>query len=284
MHDEMPGYFPGRPGGEPDEPLLDMILERRPIPPGAPPEIRGLARVLAAAAGPAEAGDLAGQAAAQAAFTRLASPAGTSHAAPRSARRSLSERPARGKLALAAALAAVAAGLGSTAAYAGVLPSPIQHFAHVAIGAPAPPRDLTLHGPAITSSPTHSHPDHTSSGPARKHLGTSSDPDGGQATSGNSWTHGGKAGSVPPGLASCPPGQDQDQGQGRAVGRSQNPALPSPTPNSVKSGSAQGSDGSGQAKNAASPGSWPPGWLVLPPTTGCPEGTVPTKAAHAGDQ
>ena len=34
MHDEMPGFFPGRPGGEHDEPLLDMILERRPIPPG----------------------------------------------------------------------------------------------------------------------------------------------------------------------------------------------------------------------------------------------------------
>ena len=62
MHDEMPGFFPGRPGGEHDEPLLDMILERRPIPPGAPPEIHGLARMLAAAAGPAEPGDLAGRA------------------------------------------------------------------------------------------------------------------------------------------------------------------------------------------------------------------------------
>src|SRR5262249_20547343 len=143
MHDEMPGYFPGRPGGEHDEPLLDMILERRPIPPRAPPEICGLARVLAPVARPAEAGDLAGQAAAQAAFTRLASPAGTSPAARRSARRSRSERPARGRLPLAAALAAVAAGLGSTAAaYAGVLPSSIQHFAHVAIGAPAPYPDF----------------------------------------------------------------------------------------------------------------------------------------------
>ena len=36
MHHEMPGIFPGRPGGEHDEPLLDMLLERRPIPPGAP--------------------------------------------------------------------------------------------------------------------------------------------------------------------------------------------------------------------------------------------------------
>ncbi len=35
MHHEMPGFFPGRPGGEHDEPLLDMILERCPIPRGA---------------------------------------------------------------------------------------------------------------------------------------------------------------------------------------------------------------------------------------------------------
>ena len=110
MHDEMPGFFPGRPGGERDEPLLDMILERRPIPPGAPPEIHGLALVLAAVAGPAEPGDLAGQDAAYAAFTRLASRPGTSHAALRSVRRSLSERPARGRLPLAAALAVAAAG------------------------------------------------------------------------------------------------------------------------------------------------------------------------------
>ena len=116
MHDEMPGFFPGRPGGEHDEPLLDMILERRPIPPGAPPEFHGLARVLAAVAGPAEPGDLAGQDGAHAAFTRLASRPGTSHAALRSARRSLSERPARGRLPQAAALAVAAAGLGSIAA------------------------------------------------------------------------------------------------------------------------------------------------------------------------
>ena len=154
MHDEMPGFFPGRPGGEHDEPLLDMILERRPIPPGAPPEIHGLARMLAAVAGPAEPGDLAGQDAAQAAFTRLASRSGTSHAALRSARRSLSERPARGRLPLAAALAVAAAGLGSTAAaYAGVLPSSIQHFAHETFGAPPPPRDASPRTLTITSSP-----------------------------------------------------------------------------------------------------------------------------------
>src|SRR5690349_14032396 len=150
MHDEMPGFFPGRPGGEHDEPLLDMLLERRPIPPGAPPELHDLARMLDAAAGPGEPGDLAGEAAARAAFSRLPSPAGTSRAAPRSARHRLTERPARGRLPLAAALAMAAAGLGSaTAAYVGVLPSPIQHLARVVIGAPpptdgAPPQPLLV--------------------------------------------------------------------------------------------------------------------------------------------
>src|SRR5215472_15533709 len=176
MHGEMPGFFPGRPGGEHDEPLLDMILERRPLPPGAPPEIHGLARMLAAVAGPAEPGDLAGQDAAQAAFTRLTSRAGISHAALRSARRPLSERPVRGRLPLAAALAAAAAGLGSTAAaYAGVLPSPIQHFAHVAFGAPAPPRDFILHAPAANGSPAHRHPDVSAPASANKHPAASSD-------------------------------------------------------------------------------------------------------------
>jgi flagellar motor protein MotB len=97
----------------------------------------------ATGAGPAEPGDLAGQEAAQAAFTRITSRAGTSHAARRQARRSLSKRPARGRLPLAA-LAVAAAVLGSAAAaYAGGLPSPIQHFAHMTFGAPAPPQDAS---------------------------------------------------------------------------------------------------------------------------------------------
>ena len=152
MHGEMPGFFPGRPGGERDEPLLDMIFDRRPIPPGAPPEMHDLALMLAAAAGPAEPGDLAGEAAVMAAFARLVSPASVSPAASRPARRWLSRRPARARLPLAAALVTAAAGLGSiTAAYAGVLPSPIQHFAHVTVGAPAPPADRPHRPPAVAN-------------------------------------------------------------------------------------------------------------------------------------
>jgi hypothetical protein len=86
MHGEMPGLFPGRPGGERDEPLLDMIFDRRPLPPGAPPEMHDLARMLAAVAGPAEPRELTGEASALAAFAQLASPVGISPAASRPAR------------------------------------------------------------------------------------------------------------------------------------------------------------------------------------------------------
>ena len=49
----MPGFpFPGRPGGEHDEPLLDMIIARRALPPDAPQAMHDLAQMLAALAGP----------------------------------------------------------------------------------------------------------------------------------------------------------------------------------------------------------------------------------------
>ena len=144
MHGEMPGFFPGRPGGERDEPLLDMIFDRRPIPPGAPPEMHDLARMLAAVAGPAEPGDLAGEAAVLAAF----SPAGLPG-------QHLARCPAASP-ALAARTASPCqtppghgAGRGSSragqhlAAYVGVLPGPIQQMAHVTVGAPAPPPPST---------------------------------------------------------------------------------------------------------------------------------------------
>lgn len=140
----MPGFpFPGRPGGEHDEPLLDMIIARRVLPPDAPQPIHDLARMLAALAGPAEPGELAGEAAVRAAFSRAASPAGISAAARRPGRRrrtTRSRRPARSRARLASALVVAVAGLGSVfAAYIDVLPSPIQQLAHVTVAAPAPP-------------------------------------------------------------------------------------------------------------------------------------------------
>lgn|GEM_PF-924031 len=153
MRGEMPGFFPGRPGGERGEPLLDMIFDRRPLPPGAPPEMHDLARMLAVMAGPAEPGELAGEATALAAFARLAPPVGISPAASRPARRRPSGRPGRARLPMAAALLTAAAGLGSiAAAYVGVLPGPIQKVAHVTVGAPLPPHG-SAHRPAAIASP-----------------------------------------------------------------------------------------------------------------------------------
>jgi hypothetical protein len=136
----MPGFpFPGRPGGEHDEPLLDMIIARRVLPPDAPQPMHDLARMLAALAGSAEPGELAGEAAVRAAFSRAASPAGISSAARRPGRRRRPRRPARSRARLATALVVAVAGLGSVlAAYTDVLPSPIQQLAHVAVAAPAP--------------------------------------------------------------------------------------------------------------------------------------------------
>jgi hypothetical protein len=282
MHDEMPGFFPGRPGGEHDEPLLDMILERRPIPPGAPPEFHGLARMLAAVAGPAEPGDLAGRDAAQAAFTRLASRPGTSHAALRSARRSLSERPARGRLPQAAALVVAAAGLGSiAAAFAGVLPSPIQHFAHETIGAPPPARGVSPHALTVTSSPMPRHPRPSDTGNGKKQSAASSDPASDKTHPGSLSAHGRKEYGAVPGHVSCVPARGQDDGW--AAGDIQNPAWPSPAPNQVRPGATQSPARSGPGQNEASPGSLPFPWpLPLASATRvCPADTTPYQETHA---
>lgn len=148
----MPGFpFPGRPGGEHDEPLLDMIIARRAIPPDAPQPMHDLALMLAALAGPAEPGELAGEAAVRAAFSRAASPAGISADARRPGRRRRTTRsrrfrgPARSRARLATAVVVAVAGLGSVfAAYIDVLPSPIQQLAHVTVAAPAPPSSSPL--------------------------------------------------------------------------------------------------------------------------------------------
>ena len=116
---EMPGFpHPGRPGGEHDEPLLDMIFDGRAIPPDAPQEMHDLQRMLAALAGPAEPGELAGEATARAALILLASPAGVSPGAPRPAAGTRPRRPASHRLR--------------------GRPDPIQQVAHATVGAPAP--------------------------------------------------------------------------------------------------------------------------------------------------
>ena len=139
----MPGFpFPGRPGGEHDEPLLDMIIARRALPPDAPQPMHDLAQMLAALAGPAGPDELTGEAAVRAAFSRAASRAGVSPAARRPVRHRRPRRsrgPVRSRVRLATVMVAAAAGLGSVlAAYIDVLPSPIQQLVHEVAAAPAP--------------------------------------------------------------------------------------------------------------------------------------------------
>jgi hypothetical protein len=67
----------------------------------------------------------------------------------------------RGRIRVAVALTVTAA-LGGTAAYAGVLPGPLQRVAHAAVGAPAPP----IEPPAKPRPHPHRHP-HPSPAPER---------------------------------------------------------------------------------------------------------------------
>ena len=238
----MPGFpFPGRPGGEHDEPLLDMIIARRVLPPDAPQPMHDLARMLAALAGPAEPGELAGEAAVRAAFNRASSPAGISATARHAGRRRRVRGPARSRARLATALVVAVAGLGSVfAAYIDVLPGPIQQLAHVTVAAPPPPgarppRSVT----GRTAAATRPADRHSSQPVPRQDASPSPAPVAGQGTP----TPNLKLG------ASRSPGQ-------RVTG-------PSCGPGPVRSPGPQP-----KASGHPSPSSWPPGYHC----TGLPSG------------
>jgi hypothetical protein len=211
----MSGFpFPSQPGCELGEPLLDALLDGRTLPPDAPGEARAVAQMLADLAGPAEPGELAGEAAARSVLARSGPPARSrppvrvgpgARLAPR--RRSWAARCARP----AAALIAAAVGLGGTAAaYAGALPGPIQNFAHHTIGAP----------PTHGAGPIRPHPGQASPGPAGpgqprpgRHKGQATP---GAATPGQGkglppQAHGKAKGHARPGPAELPPGQAKDK-------------------------------------------------------------------------
>lgn len=150
---EMPKTpVPGRAEPELDEQVLDAMLAGQHLPHDAPEQAHVVAEMLSSLAGPADHGDLAAEPAVRMAFARAASavaPASQargSQAAARQAahghrrgRRRASWLPIGLSARLAATLAAVLVMLGGTvAAYAGVLPGPIQTLAHRAFGAPAP--------------------------------------------------------------------------------------------------------------------------------------------------
>ena len=145
---------------DPDE-ALDALLAGDLLTAGTGPGLRPVAELLAALTAPPETAELAGHARALAEFrqTRLAAAqpqaaraagqqraaraAGQQRAAvPAHRRRGSRLRSPRSLLSAraAAAAGALAAMLGgaATAAYAGVLPRPVQQFAHEVMGAPAP--------------------------------------------------------------------------------------------------------------------------------------------------
>jgi len=124
-----------------DAASAEGLLFGRPVPAGAPADQQSLARLLASASGPASERELAGEAAAVAAFVQVAgwravgSPGRVRTAARRS---SLVASVLSVRLAVAAVAGAVALGGVTVAGYAGVLPASAQHLAHSALGAPAP--------------------------------------------------------------------------------------------------------------------------------------------------
>ena len=129
--------------------------------PGSAPGLRPVADILAALTAEATAGELAGEGRAMAEFRRRARAPETRRHARRSAGRPRIVRPRNArpratrltyrlgvKLGAAATGVAVVLGGAATAAFAGMLPAPIQRFAHEIIGAPIPrPRHgLPTHG------------------------------------------------------------------------------------------------------------------------------------------
>jgi len=124
------------------DPALAALLAWAQFPESATPEMRPTGEILAAlTAGPAD-DELAGEAAALAAYRNRP---GVPRPAPRAHRRK--RRPLLPALSAKAAVTAAAAVLGfaafATAAYTGALPAPVQRIAHVIIGAPTARGELT---------------------------------------------------------------------------------------------------------------------------------------------
>lgn len=213
-----------------------MILDGRSLPPDAPRDAHALAERLTDLAGPAEPGVLPGEAAARSVFARTAPPTGVSRRPDR--RRPRLPAP---RAALAAALVAVTAGLGSAAAYAGALPGPIQDFAHHVIGAP-PAHQADL----LKPQPGKGRPGNGTAGRRKAHAATP-----------------GKSHATAPGAAT--PGKSHPTAPGAATPGEGHPTAPtatiSPCPSGTKANfrwhySANGSAGGWSGtKTQACPGS-----------------------------
>jgi hypothetical protein len=135
---EMPNLpFRRRHNDPADAPQLDELLDAGRLDANAAPEWQALSDVLRSAAAATEPSELAGEAAVLAAFRRER--VGVRHRPQPIARcKSMFSTLLTGRIAVGLAAGVVTVTGAATAAYACVLPSPIQSFAHSTIGAPKP--------------------------------------------------------------------------------------------------------------------------------------------------
>jgi hypothetical protein len=136
---EMPNLpFRRRHGDPADAPQLDELLDASRLDASAAPEWQSVSDVLRSAAAAAEPSELAGETAVLAAFRRER--VGIRHRRPQPIARckSMFSTLLTGRIAVGLAAGVVTVTGAATAAYACVLPSPIQSFAHNTIGAPKP--------------------------------------------------------------------------------------------------------------------------------------------------
>jgi hypothetical protein len=136
LHADAPG-FPGE--------ALDALIAGKPLTamaaagPAASPGLQRVAELLSALTAPPAPDELAGHTLALAEFRSLGGRLGTpSPAAPAPAPRGRLRRVLSSRLAAAIAGAAVTLGGLAVAAYTGLLPAPVQQWAHETIHAPAP--------------------------------------------------------------------------------------------------------------------------------------------------
>jgi len=162
---EMPNLpFWRRHNDQTDAEQLDQLLDAGQFDAAANPEWQSVSDVLRSAAAAAEPSELAGEMATLAAFRRER--VGIRHRRPQPIARYKTVLANRfstllpGRIAVGLAAGVVTLTGAATAAYACVLPSPIQSFAHTTIGAPRPsgPSDPKLSVAAVDAANWKNHP------------------------------------------------------------------------------------------------------------------------------
>ena len=199
------------------DPSLAALLAWAEFPPGSTPEMRPVAEVLAAlTAGPAD-DELAGEAAALAAYRNQGGVPRPATPARRRRRRPLFPfLSARAAATVTAAAAVLIFSAFATAAYTQVLPGPVQRLAHAIIGAPT-----AGSGPATGPYPAGS----GTAGPG------ATEPDGGTGRAGGTPT--GRAHPSPTPHATSQP-TPQGSAEPSAEPTPQDSGTPTPTPTKTK--------------------------------------------------